>query len=133
MSEKPVPTTSEVAKPYWDAAQRDELYIQRCRSCGTAIFYPRYWCPNCLSLDLAWEQASGNGEVLSFSIVYQAPFESYAPDAPYPLAIIKLAEGPQMMTNVVNCKPEDVRVGMPVKGTFETRSGGFKVPQFEPA
>jgi hypothetical protein len=60
-------------------------------------------------------------------------FESYAGDLPYVVAVIKLEEGPTMMTNIVNCKPGDVRVGMAVKATFEERRDGFKVPQFEPA
>lgn len=133
MIDKPIPEMSEIARPYWDAAQREELYIQRCRSCGAAIFYPRHWCPGCFSHDLSWEKASGTGALVSYSIIYQAPFESYASDESYVLGIIKLAEGPQMMTNIINCRPEDVRVGMAVEVTFETRKEGFKVPQFQPA
>ncbi|MBE3558090.1 MAG: Zn-ribbon domain-containing OB-fold protein [Ktedonobacteraceae bacterium] len=132
MNDKPIPDVSEIARPYWEAARREELAIQRCRACGAAIFYPRHWCPACFSLNLGWEKASGSGEVLSYSIIYQAPFESYAPDVPYVLAIIKLAEGPQMMTNIINCRPENIYVGMPVQVTFERRAGEFNVPQFQP-
>jgi len=131
VTEKPVPVVSEVAKPYWDAAQREELFLQRCNTCGKAAFYPRHWCPHCLALETSWEKASGDGRVHSFSVVYQAPFDAYKADAPYVLALIELAEGPVMMSNLLNCDPEIVRVGMPVRVCFEERAGGFKIPQFE--
>jgi uncharacterized OB-fold protein len=133
MSDKPVPEISEVAKPYWEAARNDELHIQRCTGCGKAIFYPRHWCPHCLGQEISWERASGLGRIHSYSTVYQAPFEAFAADAPYVLALVELAEGPVMMANVLNCDPEGVSVGMPVKVCFEERADGFKVPQFEPA
>jgi uncharacterized OB-fold protein len=131
VTEKPIPEISEVAKPYWEAARNDELHIQRCTSCGKAIFYPRHWCPHCLGQEITWERASGDGRIHSFSTVYQAPFEAYKSDTPYVLALIELAEGPVMMTNVVNCDPEAVTVGLPVRVCFEERADGFKIPQFE--
>jgi uncharacterized OB-fold protein len=82
---------------------------------------------------LVCEKASGQGEVYSYSVIHQAAMDSYASDVPYVLAIIALAEGPRMMTNLVNCPPAAVHVGMPVRVTFETRHGGRKIPQFEPA
>ena len=130
MSDKPIPEVSDAGRPYWAAAENGELQLQKCLSCGRYIFYPRHWCPFCLKLDLTWERVSGRAEVYSFSIVHQSPMESY--QAPYALAIVSLPEGPRMMTNIVNCDVADVRVGMPVRVTFEKRSGGFTVPQFEP-
>jgi uncharacterized OB-fold protein len=96
VTEKPIPEISEVAKPYWEAARNDELHIQRCTSCGKAIFYPRHWCPHCLGQEITWERASGDGRIHSFSTVYQAPFEAYKSDTPYVLALIELAEGPDL-------------------------------------
>lgn len=133
MITKPVPEATELSRPYWEAAQRQELLLQRCQSCRAAIFYPRQWCPECLGLDLAWERASGRGKVFSYSVVYQAPLESYRDDTPYVLALIELEEGPRMMTNVVNVAPGNVHLGMPVRVCFEERADGFRVPQFEPA
>lgn len=132
VSGKPVPVVAPVAVPYWEAARREELSLQHCARCAAVIFYPRPWCPQCFSLELEYRRVSGRAEVISFSIVYQAPFEAYAPDVPYVLAIVRLVEGPQMMTNIVGCVPDSVHVGMPVEVCFETRAEEFRVPVFRP-
>ena len=132
-TEKPLPRVSETTKPYWDAAREGRLRIQRCRACATWIHYPRAWCPACWSIDLEWQDASGRGRVVTYSIVHQAPFASYAGDAPYVLAVVRLDEGPQMMANLLEIDPKDVTIDMPVEVTFETRRDGFAVPQFRPA
>jgi uncharacterized protein len=132
VSAKPKPEISDLTRPFWDAVQNDELHLQRCTACSTWIFYPNAWCTACYATELEWAPCSGRGTVWSYSVVYQAPYAAFERDVPYVLATIRLDEGPQMMTNLVNCPPEMVEVGMPVRFTVETRSGGFKVPQFEP-
>ena len=131
MSIKPLPEISEIARPFWDAVQLGELKIQQCADCHAWVFYPSLWCTHCYSSNLTWTRCTGLGEVYSFSVVHYPPYESHA-DVPYVLAIIELDEGPRMMTNVLNCPWRSVRVGMPVRLTFEERHGGFKIPQFEP-
>lgn len=131
MSNKPLPEITELTKPHWDAIQRGQLSVQRCDDCQAWVFYPSHWCTSCYSEKLTWTLCSGKGEVYSFSVVRYPPYDSFA-EVPYVLATIELAEGVHMMTNVVNCDPEEVRVGMKVQLTFEERDGGFKVPQFEP-
>ncbi len=75
----------------------------------------------------------GLGTVFSYTVVYQPPYAAFKADCPFVMAIIQLDEGPQMMSNVLHCDPESVRIGMKVKVCFETRGDGFKIPQFEPA
>lgn len=130
---KPLPRVSETTRPYWDAARDGRLLLQRCSSCRTWICYPRAWCPSCWSTTLEWQEASGRGRVVTFTIIHQAPFPSYAGDAPYVLAVIRLDEGPQMMANVLVPDPRSVAIDMPVSVVFEERANGFRVPQFEPA
>jgi uncharacterized protein len=133
VSDKPIPEISDISRPYWDAARRGELYLQRNKSSGKYFFYARPWAPDDYSADIEWVRASGRGTVFTFTVTTAPLFNSYAEDLPYVVAVIKLEEGPTMMANIVNCKPEDVRVGMPAKVVFEERKDGFKVPQFEPA
>jgi len=83
-----------------------------------------------MSTQVEWIQASGRGEVISFTIVRHAVSEAYAADVPYVIALIKLDEGPTMMSNVIDCDPEHVRIGMPVEVVFETWSEDFTVPKF---
>jgi uncharacterized OB-fold protein len=131
-AEKPLPRVNETTRPYWDAAREGRLLLQRCRACATWIHYPRAWCPACWSTNLEWSEASGRGHVVTYSVVHQAPFESYAAAAPYVLAVIRLEEGPQMMANVLDVDPKDVAIDMAVEVTFEKRQRGFAVPQFRP-
>ncbi len=132
MSAKPLPEVSDLTRPFWDAVQKSELHLQRCTVCSAWIYYPSEWCTACYATDLEWLPCSGRGVVWSYSIVHQAPYAAFEGDVPYVLATVRLEEGPQMMTNIVNCSLEAVAVGMAVRLTVEVRGDGFKVPQFEP-
>ena len=127
---KPVPEISEVTRPYWQAAAEGRLMLPRCNACDGVQHPPRDWCPHCWSKDLTWTEMSGRGVVLTFSVVHQPPSEGF--DVPYVLAVVKLEEGPQMMCNIVDCAPGDVRVDMAVAVTFEAR-GDIALPQFRKA
>lgn len=111
--------------PFWDCARAGELHLQRCGSCSALRYPVSDICPTCLSLELEWERVSGDGEVYSF-VVFR---HQYKPDwpVPYTVALIALAEGPTLISNVVGCPPEDVHVGMPVSVVFEDG-----IPRFEP-
>jgi uncharacterized OB-fold protein len=128
---RPRPEPTEISKPYWDACARHELLLQWCRDCGKAQFYPRSVCVHCGSADLEWRRASGRATVYSFSVVRRAPDASLP--VPYVVALVDLAEGPRMMTNIVDCAPESVRIGLPVEVTFEDLGDGASVPLFKPA
>ena len=130
---KPLPRVNATTKPYWDGARDGKLLLQRCTACRATIHYPRPWCPQCWSTELEWFEATGEGRVVTYTVVHQAPFESYKANAPYVLAVIRLEEGPQMMANVLRVDPKRMRIDLPVRVVFEERGDGFRVPQFEPA
>jgi hypothetical protein len=130
---KPLPRVTEITRPYWEGARQGKLLLQRCRRCRAFVHYPRPWCPGCWSTDLEWVEACGRGRVITYTIVHQPPFESFAPDVPYVLAVVRLEEGPQMMANILSIDPKRMRVDLPVRVVFEERAGGFRIPQFEPA
>lgn len=132
MEKKPVPAVSASSAPYWQGAADGKLLLQYCSKCARHLFYPRPWCPHCYGSALEWRQASGRGEVHTFSVVYAAPCVGFEADAPYVVAVIDLQEGPRMMANIVGCGPEAVRVGLPVEVVFEER-GNVHLPQFRPA
>lgn len=130
---KPLPDIEDLTHPFWDAVQQDQLVVQRCADCGAWVWHPRAWCSACYGPNLAWTPVTGRGEVWTYSVVHYAPVPGYADAVPYVLATVRLAEGPQLMTNVVGCDWRAVAIGMPVEVCFEAREGGFKVPQFRPA
>jgi uncharacterized OB-fold protein len=114
---------------YWKSANEEKLVIRRCNSCGEKHFMPRYLCPVCWSEDLEWIEASGKGVVHSFSVVRRASSPAFADRVPYVVALIDLAEGPRMMTNIVGEGALDVEIGDRVRLEFEER-GDAKLPQF---
>lgn len=133
MDTRPLPEINNLNRPYWDAARRGELLLPKCNACGQCFFPPRAWCPHCFARDIGWIKASGRASVISFSLLHIAPFDGYAASFPYVLAIVKLAEGPQLMSNIVNCDPDTIRIGDALQVSFEQRAQEVWVPQFEPA
>lgn len=130
---KPLPRPTAASLPFWEAAKRHELQIQCCGSCGALIFYPREACPECLSSNLAWIKVSGKGTVYSYTIAQAPTHPAFAEDVPYVIAIVELAEGPHLTTNIVGCKAEAVKVGMPVVATFEDVTPEMTLVKFRPA
>ena len=135
MTEAPLkhfPRPTPETEVYWEGCRKHELLLQRCTQCSEFQFYPRIICTNCASEDLEWVKGSGRGRVLTFAIVRRAVSEAYAADVPYVVALIQLDEGPTMMSNVVQCDPETVKIGSPVQVIFEDWSEEISVPQFRP-
>jgi len=130
---KPLPRPTVASLPFWEAAKRHELQIQTCGSCGAHIFYPREVCPECLSANLQWIKVSGKGTVYSYTIAQAPTHPAFAEDIPYVIAIVELAEGPHLTTNITGCKPEEVRVGMPVVATFDDVTPEMTLVKFRPA
>ena len=130
----PVPIINADSAPYWEGAREGKLLLQRCEDCKTVRFFPRYLCTECGSSKTTWAEASGRGTVHSFSIVHRAAFPEFQAQTPYALALIDLAEGPRMMTNIVGNDALDVAIGDAVEVVFEDRgTEGAKVPQFQRA
>jgi uncharacterized protein len=128
---KPVPTITDMNRPYFEGTALGELRVRHCARCGARFRFAHEWCPECWNLDIGWEKVSGRGIVSNFSVIHQAPYPAFDDMAPYVLALIQLTEGVRMMSNVIGCDPGDVHVGMPVSVTFEKREG-IALPMFKP-
>ena len=129
---KPLPYIHDETRPYWDAAKRRELLLRKCRSCGRYHFYPRDFCPSCFSFDVEWVPSSGRGVVYSFTICHR-PAPGFEKDLPYNLVLIELEEGVRMMSTVVECPNEDIKVGMAVEVVFDEVTPEVTLPRFRPA
>jgi len=132
LHDKPVPFPTADSQAFWDGCADGKLHIQKCNACGAAQHYPRSLCTACGSHDLAMVEASGRGEVFTFTINHRAPRTAFAENGPYVIALIDLEEGPRMMMNVIGCNPAEVKIGMDVRIVFEDR-GDRKLPQATPA
>jgi uncharacterized protein len=122
----PAPPTNPETQQFWDAAAGGTLLLKRCTACGEPHYYPRAICPFCGSDRTEWTEASGRGTVYAYSVFRRAPI-------PYAIAYVTLAEGPTVMTNIVDCDLEAIRIGQPVRVTFKPTDGGPPVPMFAPA
>jgi uncharacterized OB-fold protein len=130
---KAVPQPTPETQPFWDAAQVDELRVQRCLDCDEYYFYPRPFCPTCLGDNVSWERVSGRATLLSY-VINHRPAPGFEDEAPYAIAVVELEEGPRLLTNIVGIEntPEHLVLDMPLEVTFEDQ-GGTKVPKFKPA
>ena len=128
MSRSLPPETSDT-KAWWDATRDQRLVVQRCASCGRHQHYPRALCTACGSTDLTFDDAAGTGSVVSFSVVHRAPSDSFTP--PYVVALVRLDEGVQLLTNIV-APPDIVRCDQPVTVTWEALDDGRHLPLFTP-
>ncbi|MBW1790129.1 MAG: Zn-ribbon domain-containing OB-fold protein [Deltaproteobacteria bacterium] len=130
--EKPVPVVNPWAKPFWEAARDEKLIIQKCKDCETYIFYPRIACPHCFSDGVEWVETSGRGTVYSYSVVTNNAPSAFIKDMPYVIAVVRLDEGVQMLTNIIGCDPDEVQFDMPVEVVFEKLNDEFTLPKFKP-
>lgn len=130
-AELPHATPSSLSAVFWDACRRSELVFQRCGSCHAAGFPPTELCRRCQASEHQWERSAGHGVLYSWTVVYRPVTPAFV--TPYAPAIVTLDEGYQMVTNIINAKPGQLRAGLPVKVTFIDVSQGLVLPYFEPA
>ncbi|KUN97606.1 Zn-ribbon domain-containing OB-fold protein [Streptomyces caeruleatus] len=98
-----LPEADAFTRTYWDAAAEGRLLVRRCRTCGRAHHYPREFCPNCWSEDVDWEPATGRATLYTWSVVHRNDLPPFGERTPYVAAVVDLAEGSRMMTEVVEC------------------------------
>ncbi len=130
----PIPLPTPETKPFWDGARRHELVLPWCVPCGAFFYFPRGACPRCLSGDLEWRRVSGRGTLHTFTVVHRGQ-KNFPLGTPYVLAVVELAEGPRMMTNLIDvaADPAAIRIGMPVEVVFRDVSADLALPHFRPA
>jgi uncharacterized OB-fold protein len=128
---RPIPVPDLTTAPYWQHIGEGRFALPRCEACGRYHFYPRGACPHCGGTKIAWTEASGRGEVYSFSVVHRAPGPAFKDDVPYVVAIVKTEEGPHLLSRVVGVPPGSVRIGMRLKVKVQNTADGPPLPVFE--
>jgi uncharacterized OB-fold protein len=131
------PPVGAESGPYWEATREGRLLVQWCTDCDRGVFYPRAFCPHCGGRGdaLSWREASGRATIYAAVVEHrpEAAGAAFSGGQPYCVALVDLDEGVRMLTNIVGCPPEDVRIGMPVVLTWEPLSDGRRLALFEPA
>ena len=119
------PQPNPETRAFWDAAAEGRLLIGKCNACAETHYYPRALCPFCFSDQTEWREAKGHGTIYSYSVMRRAP-------VPYAIAYVTLEEGPTMMTGLVDCDFDRLKIGQSVKLVFKPTQGGPPVPMFTP-
>ncbi len=125
---KPTPRPTPTEQPFYDACARHQLILQQCQDCGHVLFYPRTHCVQCHSEQLVWREASGQGSIVSYTVVRRSVSADF--EAPYMIALIDLREGPRMMSQIIEAEPEALAVGLSVSVDFAAWSEDITLPVF---
>lgn len=113
--------------PFWEAAARGELLLQRCGSCGNHQLYPRPFCTRCENDDVSWTRAAGTGTVYSLTTVHLAVSNALTP--PYDVGLVDLDEGPRLLAVLEG----GCGIGDTVEVTWRPREDQPPVPAFRRA
>ncbi|MER8231221.1 Zn-ribbon domain-containing OB-fold protein [Streptomyces sp. NPDC094049] len=127
------PDVDAFTRPYWDAAAEERLLLRRCSACDRVHHYPREFCPSCWSEDVHWVAAEGRATLYTWSVVHRNDLPPFGDRVPYVAAVVDLAEGPRMMTEVVDVPEDGLRIGMELVVRFRTGEDGVTVPVFTAA
>jgi len=128
--DRPIPHPTNISRTFWEGCRNGKLLIQKCRNCSYHTYFPAYACPNCLSSELDWIEASGRGAVYSATVVERGAGPAFEKEAPFVVALIELDEGPVMMSNVVGSPPYEVKIGDRVTVDFREVAEGVTLPVF---
>jgi uncharacterized protein len=126
----PQPIPSALSGPFWQAARGKRLVLQCCDACGAYRWTPQILCVRCHSDRYSWTAVSGNGHLYSFTVVHRAPAPAFV--TPYIVAVVRLEEGPMLLTNLVDGDPSDLRIDMQVEVVFQPISETVNVYRFRP-
>ena len=124
---------SPTARPFWEGLNEGRVMLQWCRQCDRSVWYPREFCPNCLTENnpLEWIEASGRGRVHTYTVIRQAAHPFFQEQVPYIFGVVELAERARMMTNFL-CDPDEIEVGMPVEAVIVDGTDDQKKLHFKP-
>ena len=132
MPERPLPKPTPETAHFWAGTRNGELRLQRCQDCAATYFPPRPFCPECSSRNVADFAASGRATLESY-VINHRPHPAWS--EPYAIALVRLAEGPRMMSNIVECPqtPEALQLDMPLEVVFSRQTDDIVLPLFRPA
>lgn len=129
---RPLPAPTPETRHFWDGCRAGKLILQRCAACEEVYFPPRPFCPECSSRNVEEVEASGRATLASY-VINQRPHPAW--DEPYAIAVVDLAEGPRMATNIVDCEqtPEALVLDMPLEVVFQEMNDEISLPLFRPS
>ena len=130
---KPVPVADDASREFFAGANEGKLMLVKCSQCGTFRLPGRERCLDCWSTESEWAQASGKGKLYTYGIMHQKYHPAFADETPYNYALVELEEGPRLVTNIVDCEPDELKTDMPVEAVFDHVTDEATLIRFRPA
>lgn len=131
--DKPLPQIDPLTKGYWKYAKAHRLSVQHCRTCGGRHFPPGPVCPSCLSDDQEWEPVSGQGTLVSWGRFHRAYWPGFADTLPYNVCLVRLAEGPLIVSNLIGSAKDGPEIGMALSAEFDDVTDEISLVRFKNA
>ncbi|MEA0562628.1 MULTISPECIES: Zn-ribbon domain-containing OB-fold protein [Lysinibacillus] len=132
--QKPIPVKTQDNEPYWDAADRHELMLQKCEICHAYNHPPGPACAKCGSTELSWENQGTTimGTIYSYVVSYRPFLPGFQDELPMIIVVIKLdhLQEVKIIGNLLECSPEDIKIGMPVKMIWQAITEDRALPQW---
>ncbi|WP_042356060.1 Zn-ribbon domain-containing OB-fold protein [Bacillus rubiinfantis] len=133
--QKPIPLKNHDNHPYWDSADRHELSLQKCETCQEYAHPPGPSCAKCGGTELSWVNLGSDikGTVYSYIVSYRPFLPGFQDDIPLITAIIELESVPnvRIIGNILDCKSEEIAIGLPVKMTWVDITEDRALPQWK--
>ena len=128
----PAPVINTTTAEFWNATTEGRFLLQRCEACNIVLWFPRRNCPKCWTEDVSTFDAQQTGTVYSFTVVRKGT-AAFKDAGPFVIAYVELADGPRIMTNIVDCDIDALHIGMPVEMVFHDTGEGSALYRFRPA
>lgn len=125
-----LPIVTDENREYWQSARAHALKLPFCMACETFFYPPRARCTTCLSDRVEYQPVSGRGTVQTWNIMHQVYDPSFKSRAPYVVAVIRLEEGPQLVTNLLDTPKDEIRIDLPVRLVYDDLTDEIALPQF---
>lgn len=118
--------------PFWEGCRQGQLLLHRCKACHRH-YWPASQCVEHGDQAMEWVEASGRGELYTYTVLHRALTPAMKDRVPYVVAVVKLDEGPFFHTNIIECSHDAVKVGMPLMAVMQEHESGLTLPVFKPA
>jgi uncharacterized OB-fold protein len=135
-------TDQQPGAGFWEAVRNRRLVFQQCSRCGAARMPPRPFCPSCTSLEYQWADSCGRGTIWSWIVVHPPTLPAFAELAPFPVALVELADRPglRIVGNLVadadarinSVDSASLHVGMAVEVVFRHVGKDVTLPMWRP-
>lgn len=128
----PIPEPDIWERTFWDFCRERRLRFQACKACGRVRHPPMPYCPSCRSRDETWVEAGDDAALFTYTIVHHANHPALEHAVPYNVAVVVFPslQFVRLVSNIVDCGNEDLRIGMPLTLVWEEPKPGAVLPRF---